>query len=156
MKHDGHKRRSDLVLMAGVKRTLQSKLPIYSQFSGVGLTQQIQHCFLPGEVQVGYFRDPGTKHCCCSCRQYHAHCVFTLTGCEKCSDDTMRGSHYFALVGSISCWGAWGGTLRTMIRDVDVFRAEKMMSQLNVWITKVWKHCKASILNNLFQSCKQC
>lgn len=62
----------------------------------------------------------------------------------------MRGSHGLALVDSTSCWGTWGGTLRIMIRGLDIFRADKMMAQLNKWNSQVWKHCKTSILNNLF------
>lgn len=40
-----------------------------------------------------------------------------------------------------------------MIKDVDIFRVENMMARLNVWISKVYKQCKTSILNNLL-SCK--
>lgn len=88
--------------------------------------------------------------CCYPCRKYNPYCVFPLTGFEKCSEDTMKGSHDLALVVSTRCWGTWCGTLRIMIRDVGILRDEKMMVQLNVWITKVCKHCKTRTINNLF------
>lgn len=65
---------------------------------------------------------------------------------EKYSDYMYKGSH--DLMPAVRAF--WGTTEGIMMRDTDIFRAENMMTRLNVWISKVWKHCKTSILNNLF------